>query len=158
MRAIIEVEAPYFIEGQSALQVRITEPMSWFNWVNDMSGLATINIGHSEQKTDKIMLKSPKKIQAIHHQLEPGFYHATKNNTYIAVFDITKSDAAKAKIDFAKPDNIEIQAWTRVSLYGIQETYELETIWFPWRSQEAFEGVSNDNDGKTWATHKNSLT
>ncbi len=157
VRAIIEVEAPYFIEGQSALQVRITEPKSWFNWVNDISGLKLLTLRNNNASGHTLILQNPTPMKLIDANLCPGFYLSEEKKTYAAVFDITPSDIESAEMTSIDSMRLELQAWARVSLYGIDDRKSEKTIWFPWRTEQALQGEETEADGNTWSTKTSTL-
>ena len=170
VRAIIEVEAPYFIEGQSALQVRITEPMSWFNWTNTLKRLKEVEIyDYSKRGMETTINVSAKNyiMSTETENLIQGDYIKRENKSFVVVRDIGIQTFTESGFALSEIANIELSAWARLSLHGDANHASKNTIWFPWRTEHSFaadptKDVDKINevaeDGNTWSSSSAALT
>ncbi|MEJ2743738.1 MAG: hypothetical protein P8176_15005, partial [Gammaproteobacteria bacterium] len=147
VRVIIEVDVPYFIEGQSALQVRLAEPLGVFSNIFGSENKEII-LSESKENDPSIYVKLFTNLQVSQQQAKPGNYFLFQQKKAVIIRDVTKSDINKNKFNM---HDLTLFAWVRLTSAGQEEYRSTETIWFPCRTKESFEKSTSFNNSNSWA-------
>ena len=158
VRFIVEIDAPYFIEGQSIVELRITESLGMFGReLGNTDFVASLTTPKSNARLQRLDIKQLKQVSKFDKDTRDGEYLSTPQSKIRIIRTLKASELIHEDKLITKNDFI---AWTRIRLNtkGAELTNK-EGLFFPYRKSSVYNLDTKDNNITTWiVSEANSVT
>ena len=149
IRFIVEIDAPYFVEGQSAISLRITESLGWFG--KELSN-KHLSIPLKDYGIDEFT-KNPNISTFTHlknqNPSQPdGDYFLTSEHKILV---IRTAPAKPLNISTSELISKDFICWSRISTSGIFDLLNRKEVFFPFRKNSVLDKSQRDEHTTTWS-------
>ncbi|AUM13432.1 toxin VasX [Ketobacter alkanivorans] len=149
IRFIVEIDAPYFVEGQSSLHVQITESPSVFSKEISVDSFRLQLQDTSTKKSRTTLTISHFSISATSEPESDGDYLLPKSNKLCIIRTLKYQHVSDLTDDLK---SMEFVCWTRITSSANNDLFSKSDVFFPYRKNEVFENELSDKHTDTWAT------
>ncbi|MCP4258950.1 MAG: hypothetical protein GY774_15815 [Planctomycetes bacterium] len=150
IRFIVEVDAPYFVEGQSVVELRITESLGLFGkQLEKTDFIAPLTVPGSNAKLQTLEIERLKKISKVEESFSDGEYLSTSDGKIRIIRTLTSRELIHRNRQLSKETFV---AWTRVAFNKRQGNLtDKDALVFPFRKSSVYSLGTDDYNITTWS-------
>ncbi|MCP4257048.1 MAG: hypothetical protein GY938_17205 [Ketobacter sp.] len=149
IRFIVEIDAPYFVEGQSSLHVQITESPSVFSKELPVDSFRLQLQDTATKKSRTTLTISHFSISATSEPESDGDHLLPKSNKLCIIRTLKYQHVSDLTDDLK---SMKFVCWTRITSSANNDLFSKSDVFFPYRKNEVFENELSDKHTDTWAT------
>ncbi|MCP5017239.1 MAG: hypothetical protein GY938_18515 [Ketobacter sp.] len=149
IRFIVEVDAPYFVEGQSVVSLRITESLGWLGkeLSNTQLSVQLKDFGIDEF-TKNLNISIFTHLDSQNHAQPDGDYFSLGRKKILVIRTVPVKPLNISPSDLISKDFI---CWSRVSINGGFALLDQSEVFFPFRKNSVLDKSQRDEHVTTWS-------